>query len=98
MTGGSCRPCAAGHQSIWIAVNAAGGYAKRLHPESIRSPTKPAAAFPALLFALREISSSKQELAEHVIRHRDVTRQNCRPETKFGPVIFNVWQEDNADI
>ena len=43
------RPYAAGHQSIRIAVIAAGGYAKRLCPESIRPHTMPAAALPALL-------------------------------------------------
>ena len=49
MLRGYYRPYAAGHQSIRIAVIAAGGYAKRLCPESIRSPTMPAAALPALL-------------------------------------------------
>ena len=34
--------------------------------------------------ALRDISSSKQEVAEHVIRHPNVMRQNCRPKTKLG--------------
>lgn len=34
--------------------------------------------------ALREISSSKQEVVEHVIRHLDVMRQNWRPKTKLG--------------
>ena len=43
------RPYAAGPQSIRIAVIAAGGYAKRLCPESIRPHTMPAAALPALL-------------------------------------------------
>ena len=33
--------------------------------------------------ALREISSSKQEVVEHVIRHLDVMRQNWRPKTKL---------------
>ena len=34
--------------------------------------------------ALRNISSSKQEVAEHVIRHPNVMRQHCRPKTKLG--------------
>ena len=34
--------------------------------------------------ALRDISYSKQKVAEHVIRHPDVMRQNCRPKTKLG--------------
>ena len=34
--------------------------------------------------ALRDISSYKQEVAEHVIRHPNVMRQNCRPKTKLG--------------
>ena len=34
--------------------------------------------------ALRDISSSKQEVAAHVIRHPNVMRQNCRPKTKLG--------------
>jgi len=78
------RPEAAGHQSIRIAVVGAGGYAKRLCPESIRSPTMPAAAFPALLSCLARDFFSKQAVVEHVIRHPDVMPQNCRQKTKLG--------------
>ena len=39
--------------------------------------------------ALRDISSSKQEVAEHVIRHPNVMRQNCRPKTKLGSANAN---------
>jgi len=46
---GSYRPEAAGHQSIRIAVITAGGYVKRLLPESIRPHTMPTADLPALL-------------------------------------------------
>ena len=37
--------------------------------------------------ALRDISFSKQEVAEHVIRHPNVMRQNCRPKTKLGITV-----------
>jgi len=30
------------------------------------------------------VPASKQSLAEHVIQHPDVMRQNCRPKTKLG--------------
>ena len=35
-------------------------------------------------FSLRVAPASKQSLAEHVIRHPDVMRQNCRPKTELG--------------
>lgn len=35
-------------------------------------------------FSLRVVPASKQLLTEHVIRHPDVMRQNCRPKTKLG--------------
>ena len=39
---------------------------------------------------LRDISSSKQEVAKHVIRHPNVMRQDCRPKTKL--CIFTIAQ------
>ena len=37
-----------------------------------------------VIFSLRVVPASKQSLAEHVIRHSDVMRQNCRPKTKLA--------------
>ena len=50
--------------------------------------------------ALREISFSKQEVVEHVIRHTDVMRQNYRPKTKLElraialAMLFNSWRNE----
>ncbi len=44
--------------------------------------------------ALRDISSSKQEVAAHVIRHPNVMRQNCRPKTKLA--IMNLHPSERA--
>jgi hypothetical protein len=39
--------------------------------------------FCPVIFSLRVVPASKQSLAEHVIRHPDVMRQNCRPKTEL---------------
>ena len=48
--------------------------------------------------ALRDISSSKQEVAEHVIRHPDVMRQNCRPKTKLGITKYSIVTNSNDSV
>ena len=42
--------------------------------------------FYPVISSLRVVPASKQSLAEHVIRHPDVMRQNCRPKTKLDPL------------
>ncbi len=55
------------------------------HMIESNQPAMPtAAAFSVLLLALGVVPASKQELAKHVIRHSDFTRQNCRPKTKLA--------------
>ena len=48
--------------------------------------------------ALRDISSSKQEVAEHVIRHPNVMRQNCRPKTKLGITKYSIVTNSNDSV
>lgn len=48
--------------------------------------------------ALRDISYSKQEVAEHVIRHPDVMRQNCRPKTKLGITKYSIVTNSNDSV
>ena len=48
--------------------------------------------------ALRDISSSKQEVAEHVIRHPDVMRQNCRPKTKLDALLCAQISASNKTV
>lgn len=48
--------------------------------------------------ALRDISSSKQEVAEHVIRHPNVMRQNCRPKTKLDALLCAQISASNKTV
>ena len=93
---GGRRPFAAGHQPIRIAATSAGRYAVRLFPEWLGNPPCRLLLFLRCYLALREISSSKQEVVEHVIRHLDVMRQNCRPKTKLAIVMNSVFTPGNA--
>lgn len=48
--------------------------------------------------ALRDISSSKQKVAEHVIRHPNVMRQNCRPKTKLDALLCAQISASNKTV
>ena len=45
--------------------------------------------FCPVIFSLRVVPASKQSLAEHVIQHPDVMRQNCRPKTELNLIMPN---------
>ena len=48
--------------------------------------------FCPVIFSLRVVPASKKSLAEHVIRHPDVMRQNCRPKTELVPSYSRFMQ------
>ena len=48
--------------------------------------------------SLRVVPSSKQLLAEHVIRHSDVMRQNCRPKTKLDALLCAQISASNKTV
>ena len=79
------RPGAAGRHPIQIAAIWAERYAQVRRATWIGSPLcRRLLLFLFCYFSLRVVPASKQSLAEHVIRHPDVMRQNCRPKTKLG--------------
>ena len=48
--------------------------------------------------ALRDVFSSIQEVAEHVIRHPDVMRQNFRPKTKLDALLCAQISASNKTV
>ena len=101
---GSSRPYAAGRRPIRIAAILAERYAPFLLATWIGSPAMatPAAFFCPVISYLQVVPASKQSLAEHVIWHLDVIRQNCRPKTKLG--LYGVhmkainWEEIGSTL
>lgn len=54
--------------------------------------------FCPVIFSLRVVPASKQSLAEHVIRHPDVMRQNCRPKTKLDALLCAQISASNKTV
>jgi len=82
---GGYRPGAAGRHPIRIAVIWTERYAQLRRDTWIGSPLcRRLLLFLFRYFSLRVVPASKQSLAEQVIRHPDVMRQNCRPKTKLA--------------
>ena len=54
--------------------------------------------FCPVIFFLRVAPASKQSLAEHVIRHSDVMRQNCRPKTKLDALLCAQISASNKTV
>jgi len=82
---GSYRPEAAYRHPIRIAAIRVERYAPVRRATWIGSPLcRRLLLFLFCYFSLRVVPASKQSLAEQVIRHPDVMRQNCRPKTELG--------------
>ena len=97
--GSGFRSGAAGRHPIQIAAIWAERYAPVRRATWIGSPLcRRLLLFLFCYFSLRVVPASKQSLAEHVIQHPDVMRQNCRPKTKLDALLCAQISASNKTV